>query len=201
MNFRAIAITALLCTLGTSVLAQDGPTTGFAAPPPPPAPTPAPAPAPETPPTPAVERTGGVPDTVVNQFNDWEQRCVGDTEECILFQVANNDLGRPAAEFSLIKLASGSNAVAGITAVFPLGVILPEGVVFRVDQGRAQQFQYSFCIESGCVARFGLNQGQIDSMKAGANLTLTVAAINVQENPITLTISLSGFTAAYAALE
>ena len=73
--------------------------------------------------------------------------------------------------------------------------------MFRVDQGRAQQFQYSFCVESGCVARFGLNQGQVDAMKAGNNLTLTVSAINVQENPIELTISLAGFTAAYAALQ
>ncbi|SOH95559.1 Invasion protein IalB, involved in pathogenesis [Monaibacterium marinum] len=200
MTFRAIAITALLCSLGTGLYAQSGPTTGFSAPAPA-APAPAPEPEPTVSPTASVERTGAVPDTVTNQFNDWELRCVGETEECILFQVANNDLGRPAAEFTIIKLASGSNAVAGVTAVFPLGVILPEGVVFRVDNGRAQQFQYSFCVESGCVSRFGLNQGQIDSMKAGNNLTLTVAAINVQENPITLTISLAGFTAAYNALQ
>lgn len=203
MTFRAIALTALLSVVGTALVAQSGPTTGFSAPRPAPAPAPAPEPEPEPaePAAPAVERTGGIPDTVAAVFNDWEQRCVGETNECVLFQVANNDLGRPAAEFSMVKLTGSTNAVAGVTAVFPLGVVLPEGVVFRVDQGRAQQFQYSFCVETGCVTRFALNQGQIDAMKAGANLTLTVSAINVAENPIPLTISLAGFTAAYDALE
>ena len=196
MIFRKLALVTLIAGLAAGAHAQSGPTTGFSAPRPAPAPAPAPAPEParET-----VERTGATPDTVRNVFNDWELRCVGETDECTLFQVANNDQGRPAAEFSLIRLNNG-NVRAGVTAVFPLGVVLTEGVVFRVDSGRAQQYQYAFCVQSGCVARFGLNQGQIDSMKAGANLTLTVSAINVAENPIELTISLSGFTAGFDAL-
>ncbi|WP_316015670.1 invasion associated locus B family protein [Roseobacter sp. HKCCA0434] len=206
MRFRILPLAALVASLALPTLAQQGPTTGFEAPRPAPAPAPQPAPEPEPEPAPepsapAVERTGAAPDTVREEFNDWELRCVGETDECILFQTANNEDGRPAAEFSLVRLEDGnSNAVVGVTLVLPLGVVLTEGIAFRVDQGRAQRFGYNFCIDSGCVARFALNQGAVDAMKAGNILNLRVAAINVPTGPIDLQISLAGFTAAMNAL-
>ncbi|QPH54570.1 invasion associated locus B family protein [Pontivivens ytuae] len=205
MDFRTIATILALSLAAMPAAAQTtGPTTGFAAPPPPPPPQPEPEPEPEPQPEPEAQapREPAGPEEVRSVHNDWEVRCFGDSDDCFMFQLANNSDGRPAAEFNLVKLPEGQQAAAGVTLTLPLGVFLQEGVVVRVDEGRAQQYPYNFCVDNGCISRFGLNEGFVETMRAGNNLTLRVAAINVpqDQNPITLTISLSGFTAAWNAL-
>ena len=87
-----------------------------------------------------------------------------------------------------------------MTLTLPLGVIIPEGIVLQVDNGRAQQFGYTFCVETGCIARIAISDGFVQSMRAGNNLKMRVHAVNVPQNPIELTISLTGVTAAFNAL-
>ncbi len=133
-------------------------------------------------------------------FDDWEIRCATATNTCFLYQLLLNNEGTPVAEFSIIKLPLGSEAVAGATIVAPLGTLLTRGVVFAVDGENAAQYPFSWCTQPGCFSRFGMTDLLVANMKSGSTVNITLYAIgNAQAVPITA--SLKGFTAAFDALE
>ncbi len=152
---------------------------------------PAPAPQPEAP----------APDFVVSTHTDWELRCSADETTCFLYQLALNSAGAPVAEFSLLKLPEGQKAEAGVTVVTPLGTLLTAGLRMRIDSGQTLAYPFNWCTRAGCFARFGLEAGTIASMKAGAKSTMTLISISQPDVEIPVEISLSGFTAAYTALQ
>ncbi len=132
---------------------------------------------------------------------DWEIRCATATETCFLYQLMLNDEGTPVAEFSIVKLPLGSEAVAGATIVAPLGTLLTRGVVFAVDDAEAVQYPFSWCTRPGCFARFGLTDLLVSSMKSGSNVNIALYSIANAQKAIPVTASLNGFTAAFDALE
>jgi len=133
--------------------------------------------------------------------DDWEIRCTTATESCFLYQLLLNDKGTAVAEFSIIKLPLGSEAVAGATVVAPLGTLLTRGVYFAIDEAAATQYPFSWCTRPGCFSRFGLTDLLVADMKAGTNVNITLHYIGNAQEPITITASLKGFTDAFDALE
>ena len=132
---------------------------------------------------------------------DWEIRCATATDTCFLYQLMMNDEGTPVAEFSIVKLPLGSEAVAGATIVAPLGTLLTRGVVFSVDDADATQYPFSWCTRPGCFSRFGLTDLLVSGMKSGSNVNITLYSIGNAQKAIPITASLNGFTAAFDALE
>lgn len=191
---------AVLAMLATPALAQ---TTGFGAPPA------APAPAPTTPPpTAAAPQGGGVaipgqplPDVERATFGDWQVICAGDTDFCAMKQFGLSPDGSPAAEVEIIKLPGDVPAVAGVTALLPLGVILEEGLLTRVDDNEPFRRAFQVCLPEGCIVRYGAEIEELNEMRAGTTLRFFVRAINVPQGPIPVTVSLRGFTAAFNSLE
>jgi invasion protein IalB len=84
--------------------------------------------------------------------------------------------------------------------VTPLGTLLPAGLVMQIDNGERRQYPFSWCSQVGCFARFGLNDASINSMKRGKAGKVALVSVGAPEAPVTLDISLSGFTAAYDSL-
>lgn len=140
-------------------------------------------------------------EVVRDTFDDWEVRCAPEGDECFVYQLANDPEGNPVAEFSLIRLPEAGEAAAGATVVTPLGTLLPAGLVLQVDTGEQRQYPYSWCSQVGCFARFGFSDDSIAAMKRGAVAKLTLASIVAPDQPVTLEISLKGFTAAFDSLE
>ncbi|MGB0498835.1 MAG: invasion associated locus B family protein, partial [Rubricella sp.] len=168
--------------------AQEGPTTGFAPPPPPPEPEP-------------VERPEGVTEEVVREtFGDWTVVCLGESDFCSMRAVALNPEGSPGAQIDLVRLPRGGPALGGMTAIVPLVVLLNEGLVTVVDDGQPVVQDYDFCRQNGCLARFGLTEGQITEMRRGAVMGLVMSAVDVPQNPIVMRLSLTGFTAAWNSM-
>ena len=132
---------------------------------------------------------------------DWEIRCTTANNTCFLYQLLMNDDGAPVAEFSIIKLPLGSEAVAGATIVAPLGTLLTRGVTFALDDTDAVQYPFSWCTRPGCFSRFGLTDILVAGMKSGSGVNITLYSVGNAQTPIPLTASLSGFTAAFDALE
>ena len=140
-------------------------------------------------------------EVVRDTFEDWQIRCSPENTDCFMYQLALDAEGNPVAEFSMIRLEPGNEAAAGVTVVTPLGTLLPVGLVIQVDNGEQRQYPFSFCSQVGCFARFGLATATVDAMKRGAVASLRIASVAAPEQPVTLDISLSGFTDAYNTLE
>lgn len=142
-----------------------------------------------------------VMEVVRDTFGDWEVRCSPEGDECFLYQLAVDSESNPVAEFSVLKLPAGNEAVAGATVVSPLGTLLPEGVRIQIDSGEARQYPFAWCSQVGCFSRFALAQTSIDAMKRGRAGKVTLVSVGAPDQPVVLDLSLSGFTAAYDSLE
>ncbi|PWG17535.1 invasion associated locus B family protein [Salibaculum griseiflavum] len=139
---------------------------------------------------------------VREEHGDWVVRCLR-TEEgddpCQIYQLLSDDEGNDVAEISMVSLPEGQ-AAAGATIVAPLGTLLTEQLTLRVDGGTARRFQFSTCNQGGCIARVGFTAEDVGLFKAGAAATLRLVPFAAPDQEVILTISLSGFTAAFDAL-
>ena len=138
---------------------------------------------------------------VKETFGDWQVRCAPDGNECFMYQLAVDEAKSPVAEVSILKLPDGAEAAAGVTVVTPLGTLLTSGVVLQVNSGEKRQYPFAWCSQVGCFARFGLAKPTIDSMKRGKAGSLTLISVGRPQAPVTLAVSLSGFTAAFDSLQ
>lgn len=139
------------------------------------------------------------PDFVTEVFGDWERRCTPDNSNCFMYQVALNQEGNPVSEVSIVAI-EGQQAAAGATIVTPLGTLLTEGLVIQVDGGEARRYEYQFCNRSGCFSRFGIDADYLLSLKRGATALMRVFSVSNPSQPVTLQLSLTGFTAAFDGL-
>ena len=133
---------------------------------------------------------------------DWQINCIrqAGVDNCSLYQLLKDENGNPTAEITILTLPKGSKAQAGVTLVTPLGTLLTAQAALRVDNGKVRRYPYSWCDRGGCYARFGLTSADIAGFKRGAGATLSLVAIAAADKPLTLPMSLTGFTAGWNAL-
>jgi len=138
---------------------------------------------------------------VRDTFGDWEVRCAPDGNDCFMYQLAMDPQQNPVAEISLLKLPAGGEAAAGVTVVTPLGTLLPTGLDLQIDSGEIRKYPFAWCSQVGCFARFGLNTASVDAMKRGNSGKLTLVSVGAPQSPLSLAVSLNGFTKAFDSLE
>ncbi|MFQ3184126.1 MAG: invasion protein IalB [Alteromonas macleodii] len=135
-------------------------------------------------------------------FSDWALRCLkvedGD-DPCQMYQLLSDAEGNAIAEIAIVSLSSSGEAVAGATIVAPLETSLSEQITLRVDGGQARRFPFDFCNAGGCVTRVGLTETDMALFQRGATATLSMVPAAAPDQIVTVTMSLSGFTAAYNA--
>ncbi|MEM6499736.1 MAG: invasion associated locus B family protein, partial [Pseudomonadota bacterium] len=137
-------------------------------------------------------------------FTDWAVRCLKtETGEdpCQIYQLLNDETGQAVAEIAIVSLPSGGQAAAGATIVVPLETLLTEQLTLRVDGGTARRFPYNFCNQGGCVSRIGLTEEDVNLFRRGNTATLRMVPAAAPDQEVVLTMSLSGFTAAFAAAQ
>jgi invasion protein IalB len=115
-------------------------------------------------------------------------------------QVALDASQNPVILVRLVKLPAGSDAEALAIFNTPLGTLLPTGLGFRVDSAQPATLPFEWCVQEGCIVRLGLRAPEVAAMKRGRAVTLTVTSIAEANQPVELTLSLTGFTAAYDSL-
>ena len=131
---------------------------------------------------------------------DWQIRCIRTeigADPCQIFQGLQDDQGTTVAEITMVALANAGDAVAGATVTTPLGTLLTEQVVIAVDGGAGKRYPFTWCDPEGCHARLGFNADGLASMKRGASAKVTVTPLLTPDQPVILTMSLTGFTAAF----
>lgn len=140
---------------------------------------------------------------VREEHGDWVVRCLKAedpaAEVCQIYQLLQDGDGNSVAEIAIVSL-EGGQAAAGATIVAPLGTLLTEQLTMRVDGGTARRFQFSTCNQGGCVSRVGFTSEDVALFKGGAAATLRLVPFAAPDDEVILSISLSGFTAAFDAL-
>lgn len=134
-------------------------------------------------------------ETIVAVHKDWQIRCLPENRNCYMYQLAIDAREAPVAEMSVVALPEGGDVVAGFTVMTPLRTYLPAGVQVQIDNGRLQRYQFEFCAEQGCIARFGVSETGLNQFRAGNKVRITVISAENREAPVVLDVSLLGFTA------
>ena len=138
------------------------------------------------------------------QYGEWELRCIKaevmKEEECRVFNFLVDQDGNTIAQLDMQFLSTGGKAVAGVDIATPLGSLLTAQVVLKIDAGKAKRYPYTWCDQQGCYARFGMTQEEIDAMKRGAKANVTILSVAAPDQPLSMDLSLSGFTAVWNAI-
>ncbi len=146
----------------------------------------------------------GMGDTyVAEEFGDWTklcQRMEDGSDPCGLTQLMTDPEGNPVAEITIFPLPPGGEAVAGANMITPLGTLLPQQISISVDGGTVRRYPFLFCDISGCYAQIGLTAAMVESFRRGNAATVTIVSVAAPDQPVDLSLSLSGFTAGYSAL-
>ena len=141
---------------------------------------------------------------VRDTFRDWAVRCVkapeGQADECNMYQLLQNAEGVAVSEVNLFPLAPGQTAVAGATIVVPLETLLTQQLTLAIDGRLPRRYPFAFCNRTGCVARMGFTQDEVDSMKSGSSAAVTIVPAVAPDQTVEVQMSLAGFTAAFDAL-
>lgn len=134
------------------------------------------------------------------KIGDWDIRCIKaeeGEEPCQMYQLLDDGQGAPVAEVSLFRLPEGGQAVAGATVIVPLETALPQQLTLAIDNNNARRYPYSFCNPVGCYVRLGLTPNDVASFKRGNEAKLTIVPALAPDQTVELTMSLTGFTAAF----
>jgi invasion protein IalB len=139
------------------------------------------------------------------EHGDWDIRCVrteSGRDPCQMFQLLRDGDGNPVVEFSVFPLLPPQGeAVAGGAVITPLETLLTEQVTIAVDGAGARRYPFTFCTATGCFARIGFSAADIARFKRGRAATVTIVPVVAPDRRITVTASLTGFTAAYDAID
>jgi len=147
------------------------------------------------------------PKIFAKAYGSWVYRCVQVTPpgksavtECqVMQQMVLNQGGHsvPLITLALAKTSDGSGYA--LSAIAPLGIFLPPGVLFWADDNAPVTAALDFCNADGCVALPQPAPGLSAEFKAGkqghAKLVLT------NGHAVTVNFSLSGFSEALTALD
>ena len=137
-------------------------------------------------------------------YGDWQVRCVkteSGQDPCQLYQLLSDGQGNSVAEFSIFNLPEGQQAMAGATVITPLETLLTAELRIQVDDGQVRRYPYSYCSQVGCFARVGFTAGEVDAFKAGNAGKVVIVPAAAPDQNVALTLSLTGFTAAWNALQ
>ncbi len=140
---------------------------------------------------------------LVKTYRDWQKICVktgDDTDPCHIYQLIKNDDGLPIGEITLLKVSEPEGVSAAATILTPLGTLLTSRMVLTLDDGTTGDYPYSWCDKRGCYVRVAFTDDEVLSMKKGRKGTIKIETISAPGEPLTLPISLLGFTAAIGDL-
>ena len=130
-------------------------------------------------------------------YSPWMKVCgkgqdTNNKQVCVLTKDGRLENGMPVAVVQLFE-PEGQPKMMRVTV--PLGMQIQHGTRMIIDQGQPANEPYKICFPIGCVSDYPVTDDTIKQMKQGK--TLTLQAINMQGQPISLPLPLSDFAKAY----
>lgn len=145
------------------------------------------------------QANGQVTSTV--DFGDWVKVCPpsqsqSDSVKCHLSQVSR----KSDADVALLvaSVTRQSNGDFTLILAVPLGINLPRGLTWQVDQDRERHLVFNTCTLEGCYAAVSLTQDIYRDLRRGLTLNLTFH--DGGDRAVFVPISLLGFSAGTAAI-
>lgn len=143
--------------------------------------------------------SGATQPTETEKFNDWTLACgnEGGNKVCQLAQQAvDTQSNRPVLRIALTYRPGQQTPT--MLMLTPLGVLLPKQIQVQIDAGKTATLPFVTCTPGGCQTMVELNADTVQQMKGGTKFNVTFFLPN--EKPVTVPMSLSGFTAGIDAL-
>jgi invasion protein IalB len=139
-------------------------------------------------------------ETLRETHGDWQKHCALDSmglDECFLFQAVDEQT--TGDRVMTVIAASPVAAEPLLRVTVPLGVLLPNGLNMAVDGIDLGTVGFLTCFMDGCMTQVTLTPDVLSNMKAGNLASITI--YDTVGQAATLPLSLSGFTAAWDALD
>lgn len=133
------------------------------------------------------------------KFQDWSLRCIEQESQrrCEMLQpVEDPQTGEPVMAVVIPGNVGDQPLIAWF--VLPLGVLLPPGIAISIDGSEPQRLPVRHCEPGGCLAPVELEEALLQRLRNGSQLQ--VMAYSIDEQQVSIPISLMGFTAAMNAL-
>jgi invasion protein IalB len=146
-------------------------------------------------PTPAADPTAN---GAASAQPGWAARCSSASRdaplECAIEQTAV--LSKTGQLIVLINIRVPSDTHVPLATVqLPLGLNLPGGAKFQVDDGKATDLQIQTCEARGCYAAAVITPDELAALRSGKQLKLSFQ--NLAKETITIPMPLTDFAAAY----
>ncbi|HVV79555.1 MAG TPA: invasion associated locus B family protein [Pseudolabrys sp.] len=130
-------------------------------------------------------------------YSPWMKVCgkgpdTGNKQVCVVTKDGRLENGMPVAIVQLFE-PEGEPKVLRITV--PLGMQLQHGTRLIIDQDTPATAPYFMCFPNGCMADYDATADMVAKMKKGK--MITVQAINMQGQAISLPLPLNDFAKAY----
>ena len=129
-------------------------------------------------------------------YSPWMKVCgkgkdTNNKQVCVVTKDGRLENGMPVAIVQLFE-PEGMPKILRVTV--PLGMQLQHGTRVIIDQGTPVNEPYKICFPVGCMSDYPVSDEMIKQMKKGK--MLTVQAINMQGQPISLPLPLNDFAKA-----
>ena len=140
--------------------------------------------------------------SLTESHGDWTVSCQAVSQDgkeataCVMVQQKINEQRQRAVA---IELQSGADTLTGIV-VLPFGVAVAAPVTLQVSGDQiGEDFAFSTCLATGCITPVRFAAEEIGQLEEG--LELQVGAQGVNGRALALSLSLRGFTSAYARVK
>jgi len=135
-------------------------------------------------------------------FDNWTVGCepveAERRRQCFIYQnLVLREGGQRVLHVAIGYLPDDDTPIGLVT--LPLGISLPPGASVRVDEAEPLRFPIERCEPNGCRAGFRLEPELLEAFKKGEEARVTFH--DASRQPVTVPLSLQGFTAGLRALE
>jgi len=144
------------------------------------------------PPADAAAAPGGEPDA------PWSARCIAPHRDAPLnCQIEQRAVVTETGQLLLLVTIAvpGESRQPVLTIRAPLQLFLPAGVRVDIDGRNAEKLEFRTCDQQGCYVRTPISNATLDAMFRGLKLNIILENLNNQQ--LTVPMSLSGFTEVY----
>jgi len=142
------------------------------------------------------------PTSLQEIWEDWRVACVhreGAGRLCAMSQTQVQGEGGQRILALEITVAPGEETATG-TLLLPFGLMLDDGVSLEIDDASfAENLRFRTCFPSGCVVPIIIFAEHLSALRKGASLNILTSASDTGQ-PVSFTVSLRGFTAAFDRL-
>jgi invasion protein IalB len=98
-----------------------------------------------------------------------------------------------------VRKQAGDNAGLAMLLALPHGLFLPAGATYQIDSGAKATVAIQTSDQNGAYAAVPLTPELLTAMKAGTNLNIGMESVT--RKPVTIPVTLAGFTAAIDKLQ